>query len=342
MPKPDFTKNAAKLLMAGAATLLLWSTTVATASAQAIADPSYTVQIYGNTSTIELAPVLATVERDFFKGQAVISNGGIPNLFSAGKDGAGSSAKTAKTVLLATNAETQALRQSVDHPDLRVIFTVSEGLYRIVAKRSAGIRKLADLKGKKVGTIPNTSSQYFLHKMLGTAGLSLDDVKIVPLASLEKYKTALTEQGLDAITVWEPGADYAAASIGADAIEFSGKGVYREIFNLYTTAAELADPVKHAVILQFVKDLKIATKELNTTPQAMVPLAARRTGLPEQVVAHAWPHHEFSADLAPDLLDVMTEEDQWVARETGRPPRTREQLALLIDASVYLTAKIGR
>ncbi len=329
----------ATILIRSAATTLIWACTMASASAQAVADPSYKVQIYGNTTTMELAPVLATIQNNFYKGQAAISNGGIPDLFGTGKN---SAEPTASTVLLATNAETQALRQSVDHPDLRIIFTVSEGLYRIVAKRSAGIRKLADLKGKKIGTIPNTSSQYFLHKMLGTVGLSIDDVKVVPVVSLDKYKTALTEQGLDAITIWEPGADYAAASIGADAIEFSGKGIYREIFNLYTTAGALADPVKHAVILKFVQALKAATRELNATPQVAVPLVAKSAGLPEQVVAHAWQHHEYSADLAPDLLDVMTEEDQWVARETNRTPRTREQLAQLIDASVYLQAKIGR
>ncbi len=54
---------------------------------------------------------------------------------------------------IATNAETQALRQSVDHPNLRIILTVSEGFYRVVARRSAGMTKLADLKGKKIATV---------------------------------------------------------------------------------------------------------------------------------------------------------------------------------------------
>jgi sulfonate transport system substrate-binding protein len=299
--------------------------------AQPVAIPK--LQVYGNTTTIELAPVLMALN-GYYKGPAALTNGGIPNLFSASNDAA--------SVIVATNAETQALRQSVDHTDLRIIFTVSSGLYRIVAKRSSGIKTLADLKGKKVGTFLNTSSQYFLHKMLKTVHLSIDDVTVVSITSLDQYKTALTGQGLDAITVWEPGADYAVESIGKDAIEFSGKGIYREIFSLYTTASALADPLKHATILQFVKALKAATDDLNATPKLAWPLVARSSGLPEAVVEHAWPHHEYTADLAPDLLDVMVEEDQWVARETKRMPRTREQLAQLIDASVYLTAKIGR
>lgn len=300
--------------------------------ASALAQPAMpvandTLRVFGNTTTIELAPVLVAIEQKLYQAPATITNGGIPNLFAT-KDSAD----------LATNAETQALRQSVAHPDLRIILTVSEGLYRIVAKRSAGIRTLADLKGKKIGTIPNTSSQYFLHKMLGTVGLSIDDVQVVRVLPLEKYKTAFSGQGVDAITVWEPGADYAAESIGTDAIEFSGKGVYREIFGLNTTAAALADPVRRSRIVNFVKALMVASETIGRQPQVAWPLVAHSSGLPEPVVQHAWQHHDYPAAVAPDLLDVLVEEDQWVARETGRTPRTREQLTPLIDNSVYLEA----
>src|SRR5262245_52795509 len=61
---------------------------------------------------------------------------------------------------LATNAETQLLRESMNNPDLRIIMTVSESYYRLVARRSAGISKLADLKGKRALAPANTSSMY--------------------------------------------------------------------------------------------------------------------------------------------------------------------------------------
>ncbi|HTR01044.1 MAG TPA: ABC transporter substrate-binding protein [Candidatus Acidoferrum sp.] len=288
------------------------------------------LQVFGNTTTIELAPVLVAVERGIYAGPAKISNGGIPNLWATPNGGV--------LAEVTTNAETQALRQSLLHPDLRIILTVSDGLYRIVGKRSAGITRLADLKGKKIGTIPNTSSAYFLHKMLGTVGLSDADVTVVPLTALDKYKTALTEQGLDAITIWEPGADYAVESVGNDAIEFSGKGIYREAFNLNTTAAALADPVRRARIVGFVRALITASDQLNKNPQLAWPLVAKSSGYAEAVVQHAWPHHAYPAKPAADLLDVMAEEDKWVARETTRAPRTREQLATLIDDSVYRDA----
>src|SRR4029078_5096186 len=84
---------------------------------------------------IELSPLLIAAD-GAYPGPITMSVGGIPFIVSGQVD-------------IATNAETQLLRQSVDNPDLRVIFTVAESFYRIVGKRSAGIRTVADLKGKK-------------------------------------------------------------------------------------------------------------------------------------------------------------------------------------------------
>src|SRR5690606_30583143 len=111
-----------------------------------------------------------------FPPRISIRRGGIPNLVGAealpnyGDPG---------TADIATHAETQLLRYSLAHPNLRVIMTVTEGHYRIVARRSAGIATPADLRGKKVATLANTSAGYFLGLMLGKEGLSLADVVLV-------------------------------------------------------------------------------------------------------------------------------------------------------------------
>ena len=93
------------------------------------------LQVYGNLQTIELAPVLLAAEA-FSPIPVEVKMGGIANL--VGEAGAQGFASPG-VADLATNAETQLLRFSVRHPDLRIIFNVTEGLYRIVARRSSGI-----------------------------------------------------------------------------------------------------------------------------------------------------------------------------------------------------------
>lgn len=61
------------------------------------------------------------------------------------------------SVDLATNTETQSLRQFYQHKDLRMIATGCETSYRLVAN-SKLVSTLADLKGKQIGTIPGIST----------------------------------------------------------------------------------------------------------------------------------------------------------------------------------------
>ncbi len=322
------------IVAAGAAALALAACATTEPATDASAEP---LRVYGNVSTIEIAPVLLAVQAGVYDGPATLTNGGVPNLFNPAAVGEIADAGFAD---VATNADTQALRISVENPDLRIVMTVSEGLYRIVARRSAGIETLADLEGKRIGTIPNTSSNYFLHKMLQSAGLSIDDVEVVRMFPMTLYGTQLADGTVDAITVWEPGAEWAAESLPADdLVEFSGEGVYRELFNLNTTAANLADPAMRARIVEFVAALLEASEQIAVDPSPAQALVAASSGYELADVEHTWKHHSYPGILVPDLLDVLVEEDAWVARETGRAPRTREQLAPLVDPSVIEEAR---
>lgn len=319
-------------LRAGLASLVLAGAMLAGCATGSRASADYQpLAIHGNKTTFEIAPVLLASNRLSPDGAKSVKMGGVPNLFGAPGVSDFSEPGIAD---LATNAETQALRISVRYPDLRIIMTVSEGLYRIVGRRSAGISSIADLKGKKIATIPGTSSGYFLHKMLETGGLTLDDVSVVPILPLSDMPKALAEGRVDAVTIWEPEMENAAVALGDDAIEFSGKGVYREVFNLNTTAAVLADPAKRQRVVEYVAAVIRASRDIEANPSIVWPLVEAAGGYSQPVIARAWPHHSFPASLVPDLLDVMVEEERFLAKVDNRQPRDRETLARLIDPTV--------
>ncbi|MBO9518850.1 MAG: ABC transporter substrate-binding protein [Porphyrobacter sp.] len=318
--------NAIRVLLGGLILAL-----AAPLSAQPTPGP---IAIHGNMQTFEIAPVLYAADA-FYPGVATVKMGGIPNLVGEpivpgfGEDGVAD---------VATHAETQALRYSVRHPDLRIILNVSEGLYRIVARRSAGIASVADLKGKRVATIAQTSSGYFLHRMLAKEGLSFDDIVAVPISPLSAMTEALRKGEVDAVVIWEPESENSAQVLGADLIEFHGDGVYRELFNLNTTAANLADPAKRAKIVRFVRSVIDATAAMNASPDKAKRLVVEAGGFSADDVEDSWKHHRFNANFPPDLLDVLVLEEQWLARRDNRPARGREELAKLIDMSVFQEA----
>ncbi len=289
------------------------------------------IAVYGNKQTFEIAPVLVAAE-DFYPGEATVRMGSLANLVGAppvpgfGEEGEAD---------VATNAETQLLRYSVENPNLRIVLGVSEGLYRIVARRSAGIATVADLKGKAVATIPQTSSGYFLHRMLAEAGLSFSDIEAKPIVPLAGMTEALRQGEVDAVVIWEPESENAAQVLGDDMIEFSGEGVYRELFNLNTTAEKLADPATRAKIVRFVRAILDASEDLARDPARAKALVVESGGFSPEDVEDSWQHHRFAPGFPADLLDVMEVEEQWLAAQTDRPPRSREELAGLIDTSVY-------
>jgi ABC-type nitrate/sulfonate/bicarbonate transport system substrate-binding protein len=237
----------------------------------------------------------------------------------------------------ATNSETQALLRSVDRPDLRIVMTVSECAYRIVARRASGIATLADLRGKKIGTPANTSAQYYLVKALRTAGVAPSEVTVVPMA-VPDMAGAMAKGSVDAVSGWEPGAHDAIAALGAGAVTFQPPGLYRELFDLNTTTAVLNDPVRRRALVASVRAMIDASAQVRAKPASVWPLLSSRINVAQATISDAWTHFRFSARLPEDILDVLVEEERWVAEVQKRAPRARPQLAALVDDSVLKEA----
>lgn len=279
----------------------------------------------GAATVIELGAVHVAAN-GIYPGPITVGSGGVPTLTSGMSD-------------IATNAETQLLRESVDNPDLRVIFTIVESHYRIVARKSQGIQKLADLKGKRIAVPRNTSANYFLYKMLATVGLSEADITFAPATEMTQ---ALVDRKIDAIAMWDPETAKAVAAIGNDAITFQDPKVYRELFNLNTSAKVIADPAKRQSIVIFLRSLMTAIDRMKAKPQDYWSFIAPKVGTTAELLEKSWPELHYNQNIAPDLLDVMVEEEVWVAKERNRTPRTRAQLATLIDATLLREALQGR
>lgn len=276
---------------------------------------------------IELSPVLVAAN-SFYPRKMATLNGGVPTITSGEAD-------------LATNAETQLLRESVRNPDLRIIMTVTESFYRLVGRRSAGISKLEDLKGKRIMLPRMTSANYFLVAMLATVGLTEDDVVLVNLppaqgdqSGMDLMSEALVRGDVDVISIWEPEPEDAIHKLGSDAIVLQDRKVYREVFNLHARAPDLADPEKRRAIVAFVRAVADATAALKKDPKPYWPHVSEVTGFSLEEIGWGWPEMEFPVHIIPDMLDVLETEEAWVAKVSDRAPRPRAELEKFIDRSV--------
>ena len=298
------------------------------------------LRVYGNLSLLEMAPVLLAAE-EICPGKTILEHGSVMSLWGESSDLA--SLDSAGESDIANNSETQALRASARHPDLRFIFTLAECPYRIVARRSAGIASVADLRGKRVGTQLESSGQFFLDQMLRTAGLTDEDVTLVhfmahtakPISTLPE---ALKRGEIDALALWEPQVQRAKHLLGADAVEFFDPAVYTEKFNVCTKQENLEDPALRREIVAFVRALVTAAQRLKKEPELGQKLVAKTAGLDIATVRNAWHCFDYPGTLATDLLDVFARQEPWIAKTQGRAPRSRDALSKLIDDSVLREA----
>jgi NitT/TauT family transport system substrate-binding protein len=285
------------------------------------ADAPFTVAV--STTTLEGGPVYVADNGPQGTGFRVI-NGGVRNLANGGAHAA-------------TNAETQFLIAGT--PNVRILFTVAEGLYRIVGRRSAGISTLADLRGKRISLPRDTSAHYSLVRMLASAGVPESEVTIVDVVVRNQMAAAVIDGRADAISMWEPEAQKVVDALGSDAIVFQDNKVYRELFSLYSSTEVLGDARRRRELVSFVRALLASVDEIKTKPAPHFPLIAKVTGHSVDHIARSWEHHAFPVSVPGDMLDVMVEEEQWVAQKQGRPPRSRTALAAFFDPSILDEAR---
>lgn len=284
----------------------------------------------GLTTAVELAPLRLAVSE--YYPNISLGSGGVDNLCNGQAD-------------IATNAETQLLRSTVDNPNCheRIIFTVCEGLYRMVAKKSQ-VSSLADLAGKRIAVADGTSADYFVFKLFYDAGLATNYT-----AAGSPSGSSFNDTTISAAAEWEPKIDDAAQALGDDLIEFqkndAGEYVYRELFDLHATEETLANADKRKGIVELVRAMIQTSWEIRQDPSVAWDVMKGPTGISnEDAYLRSMKYERFAGTLVTDTLDVLeAEETTWHAplRSTPRTARTREQLAEYIDTSVLEEALSG-
>ena len=273
-----------------------------------------------NLTTIETLPIYLAADGN---SAVELSGGGIPSVTEGKADAA-------------TNAETQAILRSTESPDIRVILTVAEYAYHIVARRSSGIQKAADLRGKKIATSLNSSAHFYIVKTLREAGLAETDVTVVGMSPPD-MPAALARGDVDAVSIWEPAAQKSIDTLGADAVVINGP-LYSERFNLNTSAAVIADPAKRTALVDFLRAIVTASHDVREHPDRVQPVIAAKLNLPQEFVAKTWNLFRFPAAISDDMLATMIEQEPWMAEKQKRAARPKEAIAALVDASLWREA----
>lgn len=299
--------------------------------------PASAIKLASSLQVMEYTPQPYAI-KNFYKGQASIISGGVASLPSD------------KTVDLGANAEFQGLIQYGTHKNIRMIYTIVDVPYRIVANKAAGINTLADLKGKRIGTFPGTSATYFVSKLLNSAGVKDSEYAVVSGNVCMKspcgagtLPAQIQAKTIDAFGIWEPAPELGGQVLGDDAVFFQNATVFREIYSLFTTTEKLNDPSSRKAIVEFIRAMDQAIDTFKNAPEKVYQVVAQTMGMDAATVQAVWPVHKWAGTLGVDmdsnLIDYMVDEDVYVASQNGRQPMTKDVIAQFVDTSVIADAR---
>jgi len=121
----------------------------------------------------------------------------------------------------------------------------------VVVKPGAAIHSIADLKGRRIGWMPGTVTQYLVIRLLEKQGLSAAD--IVPVVMTSGGPGMLNSGTVDALVTADPYLSEMLAAGQVRILATGGASITPELQYVVAGSAPLVDPQRSAMIGDFVR-----------------------------------------------------------------------------------------
>lgn len=154
------------------------------------------INIFSGSSPV-FAPVFVADARGFFKEEKLEVS---VRPFTSGAEATEGFRSGAAQFLVASDVPMLYLLPGGDVV-LLAQFSANEDMLLIMGDKA--VKSAGDLKGKKIGLVRKSASEYLLHNYLKRGNLTLEDVKLVNLAPFDQVP-ALVRSDVDALSTWKP------------------------------------------------------------------------------------------------------------------------------------------
>ncbi len=177
----------------------------------------------------------------------------------------------------------------------------------LIIPAGSTLTEVAQLKGKKVGYVKNTTAQYFLEKMLEEAGLEWSDIDAVALTTSDGLSAVLTGE-LDALASYGNAIRTAKAK-GCTTLR-SAADILSGDYYWYATPASIADPAAHAALVDWLGRYNEAAEWARQNPEDYAKFYSDLTGEDKDEVLE-----RFTEEEAQTHLSVRPITDETIASE---------------------------
>ena len=177
----------------------------------------------------------------------------------------------------------------------------------LIVPTGSALTEVAQLKGKTVGYVKNTTAHYFLEKMLEEAGLEWTDIDAVPLTTSDGLSAVLTGE-VDALASYGTAIRTAKAK-GCTTLR-SAADILSGDYYWYATPASIADAATHAALVDWLGRYNEAAEWARQNPEEYAAFYADLTGEDKDDVLE-----RFTEEEAQTHLSVRPITDETIASE---------------------------
>ncbi|QWV93887.1 ABC transporter substrate-binding protein [Geomonas oryzisoli] len=214
---------------------------------------------------------------------------------------------------LATVAQTPVTFAALQGERLSLLASIftSNNNHVIIADRKSGVVRPGDLKGRRVGVIPGTTTHMFLSSFLIANGLSIEDVVPVSVPP-ELMQGTLLSGEVDAVSTWSPIGKIITGSLGGRGVVFKDPYIYTETFVIAGKSAYVA--ANQETARRLLRALVRAEEFASAHPGEAQAIVASTSYIPEPVVSECWSESSHKVTLDHALLIALEDETRWVAK----------------------------
>ncbi|HEV8457847.1 MAG TPA: ABC transporter substrate-binding protein, partial [Methylomirabilota bacterium] len=199
-----------------------------------------------------------------------------------------------------------------------------------------GLRSIRDLRGKRIGvTQLGSTLHYQLGNVLEKDGLTLDDVKVVPLQAMPATVEALKGRQVDAILVPQPFPGATEAQGFGKILAWAGDLYPWQIAAVFYAKGFAADRTRAVAFMQgYVKsaryyfDAALTQKDGRPAPSAnydeVVRITAQYTGARPEIIKLGFPFQDRSGRLL--VPDIERQMKWWAANGFIKRPLPLKQI----------------
>lgn len=187
-----------------------------------------------------------------------------------------------------------------------LVFDVSAGADMLLAR--AGIEKLTDIKGRRLGYEQGTTGELMLLEVMRAAGLSRQDITLVPLA-IDQQRAAWSRKEVDALISYEP---VASQLLAQDATRlFDSRKTPNTIVDVLALRCDALEPCCEAAVRHLIEGHFRALENLAGNPRDAAYRMTRHLDLPLHQVLSAFKglvqpgvarNYRLLAGATPELL----------------------------------------